>query len=638
MPSVIEPTKPFPVYFIGHAGVGLLFQQAPNFDTIRNDLRGVGKEILAIKPRPKAIVVFSGHFEAGEIHGPEVIEVNVKKNTYIQHDFVNDFHDSKPFVYDYNWPHQDAPELATGVWQHLKDSGIKTKRVQRGVDHGVWVPFKVMFPEDDPLDVPIIQVSTFHGYNLESQIRLGEAFNSLRNDYIISGSGMAVHSFASREQIERATSEGEKEAVTTKVLQESITLDEAIRVAVAKTGAEKRRGALSQLEALPDFRKSHPTVEASSLKVPTPIMTNMALQHFTPLLVAAGAAGDAQAEPSGHKVVEPGFSPFEMATQAQSGWQSRTPYRRQPLQTHFPVSAVTADNGKSLDASYKAYSVPESENLQDEILRHEIERNRKQVVVILTTEEERRIVKKADLLLLPLFSLMLTWMAVDRANIVLHRIEPHFWIPAQVIVWGLIEILQMLMKNASVWYTARLFLDLAEAASSRACTTIFFFGPSISAAFGSLISAGALNIRDKYGLAGWQWIFIICGVSKISSNRWLLSEREVDVFVARLLLDPLKGQASTTKITLHDFTSVLPNWTAWPYLIVCLSGLQAVGDLSTWGATIIEPLGFNSVCANLLNAPASLLASIFGVATGFSCGQDKAVWANRALCEAENLS
>jgi membrane protease YdiL (CAAX protease family) len=45
-----------------------------------------------------------------------------------------------------------------------------------------------------------------------------------------------------------------------------------------------------------------------------------------------------------------------------------------------------------------------------------------------------------------------------------------------------------------------------------------------------------------------------------------------------------------------------------------LSGLQAIGGLSTWGGTIIQSLGFSSVRANLLNAPAPILASIFGVA------------------------
>lgn len=93
---------------------------------------------------------------------------------------MNDFHDTQPFVYEYDWPHKDGPELAVDVWNHLRKSGIKAKRVERGVDHGIWVPFKVMFPPDKPLEVPVVQVSTFHGYDLESQIRLGEVIKSLR--------------------------------------------------------------------------------------------------------------------------------------------------------------------------------------------------------------------------------------------------------------------------------------------------------------------------------------------------------------------------------------------------------------------------------------------------------------------------
>lgn len=93
---------------------------------------------------------------------------------------MNDFHDTRPSVYEYEWPHSDAPELSTEVWRHLTRSGIKAKRVERGVDHGIWVPFKVMFPPEKPLDIPIIQVSTYHGHDLASQIDLGEAIQSLR--------------------------------------------------------------------------------------------------------------------------------------------------------------------------------------------------------------------------------------------------------------------------------------------------------------------------------------------------------------------------------------------------------------------------------------------------------------------------
>ncbi|XXH00180.1 hypothetical protein Hte_006522 [Hypoxylon texense] len=294
MPSAIAPARPLPVYFIGHAGVGLLFSESPQNRIVQDNLRAIGEEIRAITPRPKAILTFSGHFEAGEIHGPGVIEVNVKRGTYIQHDFVNDFHDTRPSVYEYEWPHLDAPELAQDVWKHLVGQGIKAKRVERGVDHGVWVPFKLMFPPEAPLDIPIVQVSTFHGDDLESQIRLGEAVASLRNEgYLIVASGMAVHSFASIGEIQAAPSESARESARQKVLAESRAFDTRLRAAVALRGAAERRKALLELERLPEFRRSHPTVE-----------------HFTPLLVAAGAARDAQegASPLGTDVVEAGMS------------------------------------------------------------------------------------------------------------------------------------------------------------------------------------------------------------------------------------------------------------------------------------------------------------------------------------------
>lgn len=75
MPSAVSP---LPVYFIGHAGVGLLWSPNPDNPVIQANLRDIGREIQAITPRPKAIITFSGHFEAGEIHGPGVIEGMLK--------------------------------------------------------------------------------------------------------------------------------------------------------------------------------------------------------------------------------------------------------------------------------------------------------------------------------------------------------------------------------------------------------------------------------------------------------------------------------------------------------------------------------------------------------------------------------
>lgn len=199
-----------------------------------------------------------------------------------QHDFVNDFHDTFPAAYEFDWPHHDDPELAKDVWKHLNKAGIKAQRVERGVDHGLWVPFKVMFPPDDPLDLPIIQVSTYHGRDLASQTRLGEAVSSLRyvppfkaqlvlfrlisyrsRGYLVIGSGMAVHSFPSIHEIHNAPTEEEKKALEAKNQTETQDLDTAIRNALKNLSASERRAALLNLESLPEFKRGHPTVEVS---------------------------------------------------------------------------------------------------------------------------------------------------------------------------------------------------------------------------------------------------------------------------------------------------------------------------------------------------------------------------------------
>ncbi|KAL4887586.1 major facilitator superfamily domain-containing protein [Aspergillus karnatakaensis] len=336
----------------------------------------------------------------------------------------------------------------------------------------------------------------------------------------------------------------------------------------------------------------------------------------------------------------------------------------------------------------------DAEEQDDGTLSQVISKNGEQVLVTWRKEEEARIVRKVDFLFLPIFSLMFTWMAIDRTNVsgvltstfledtnmtrdqantgvsllwlgivlleipsnmVLHRVGPHYWIPAQVVTWGLIEVLQSFVTNAGGWYVARLFLGLAESgfipgglytlsrwylpSELTQRTAIYFLGPSISAAFGSLISAGALSHHLVGGLKGWQWIFVICGVSTIATGilafaivpksphhtgnlfgglvrvRGWLTEREGDILVARQVRIAEKNQVAglTMKITGKDIIDVLTSWHTWPYLIVCLSGLQSVNGLSTWGATIIKSLGFSSIRANLLNAPGSLLGAIFGI-------------------------
>lgn len=118
-----------PVYFLGIGG--------PNFMEDRNHpaflkLGETGREITT-KVKPKAVVVFSAHWQ----HGPSTVAVNVAEKT----DLIYDFYGFPPHYYEYEYPNKGSREVAEKVIEELSIAGIGVDRVHRGLDHGVWVGF-----------------------------------------------------------------------------------------------------------------------------------------------------------------------------------------------------------------------------------------------------------------------------------------------------------------------------------------------------------------------------------------------------------------------------------------------------------------------------------------------------------------
>lgn len=70
--------------------------------------------------------------------------------------------------------------------------------VEAGLDHGVFIPFKRMFPDKDgkPFDIPIVEVSMAQDLSPDPQWELGAALKSLREQGIlILAGGLTVHDF-----------------------------------------------------------------------------------------------------------------------------------------------------------------------------------------------------------------------------------------------------------------------------------------------------------------------------------------------------------------------------------------------------------------------------------------------------------
>ena len=99
-----------------------------------------------------------------------------------------------------------SPTLSKRVLELLGESGITARPAQRGLDHGVFVPLRSMFP-GAKTDIPIVQVSLYASEDPAKTIALGEALAPLRGPskqcrprltradegVLIIGGGMAVH-------------------------------------------------------------------------------------------------------------------------------------------------------------------------------------------------------------------------------------------------------------------------------------------------------------------------------------------------------------------------------------------------------------------------------------------------------------
>lgn len=113
----------------------------------------IGREITTMV-KPKAVVVFSAHWQAGR----DTIQVNTAEKTDLIYEYVSYQNPSRypanslligfsfggfpGHYYKEKYPHVGSKEVANEVLRLLKEADIPAEGVKRGLDHGVWVSFK----------------------------------------------------------------------------------------------------------------------------------------------------------------------------------------------------------------------------------------------------------------------------------------------------------------------------------------------------------------------------------------------------------------------------------------------------------------------------------------------------------------
>lgn len=171
-PTWQQGNEPFPSMFISH-GAPPLFED----ETWINELFNWSTSL----PKPTGIIIISAHWEKS----PITIS-NPGLTTPLTYDFGG-FH---PYYYTMQYPTPDATQLTEQTKKLLSSIGPTQQQDTRGLDHGAWVPLKVMYPQ---ADIPTIQIS-IPTHSPEKTFTVGKQLNELRQQgVLIIGSGFMTH-------------------------------------------------------------------------------------------------------------------------------------------------------------------------------------------------------------------------------------------------------------------------------------------------------------------------------------------------------------------------------------------------------------------------------------------------------------
>lgn len=215
-------------------------------------------------PRPRAILVASAHFMAPS----PTLTTAVRPAT------IHDFGGFPAPLYDIRYPAPGAPDLATKAAGLLAEAGFDARQdPDLGIDHGVWVPLRRIYPE---ADIPVVALSVDPRRTSEWHYRLGRALAPLRAEgVLVVGSGGFSHNLRALAWREPDAPEFTWVSAFTGPLREKLLAGDA-------------NGALDWT-SLPEALRNHPTPE-----------------HLYPLYVALGAGGEGARGQLLHRDVEMG--------------------------------------------------------------------------------------------------------------------------------------------------------------------------------------------------------------------------------------------------------------------------------------------------------------------------------------------
>ncbi|KAJ0372721.1 hypothetical protein COL26b_009065 [Colletotrichum chrysophilum] len=253
-------------------------------------------------------------------------------------------------------------------------------------------------------------------------------------------------------------------------------------------------------------------------------------------------------------------------------------------------------------------------------------------------ELEKQVVKRLDMTLMPCLWVLYLFNYLDRAsiayvlgqipsNMIIGKVRPSLYLCCMALVWSSVSAATCGVKNyqgliaaiyvMSCWYTRK------EMALRCA---LLYTGQTLAFCTAGLIAAAVFGtLEGSYGLAGWQWLFIVlastgAGLAMIAlfilpdypdsttgSARWSMTEDMRKVAAARILADRVSTAEAKTGVW-HGLKMSVFDYKMW--LLVGMNiGISAAYGFSNFFPSIVRGFGYNNTITLVLTAPPYIFAA-----------------------------
>jgi ACS family tartrate transporter-like MFS transporter len=179
------------------------------------------------------------------------------------------------------------------------------------------------------------------------------------------------------------------------------------------------------------------------------------------------------------------------------------------------------------------------------------------------------------------------------SNLILVRVGARRWMARIMIVWGVVSMGMVFVKDTPTFYAARILLGIAEAgffpgmifyltywipAGERARTgALFMMAAPVAVIVGAPVSEAILKLNGVGGLAGWQWLFILEGLPAVV----------LGVLALRVLTDRPETADWLTQAERDALIAIMRQDQAERAVHAHGSTLRALGDARFWLVTSV---------------------------------------------------